>query len=389
MTQVLTYKYRLLPTKKQHAALASILEDQRQLYNAALQERIDCYRKTGKGLSCFDQIKSLTVCRKDVDGMGGIPLNLQRWTIRRLDEAYRAFFRRLKSRNGRAGFPRFRGYGRFNSFGFAEFSGIRLLNNRLHFKGLPGSLRIHFHRPLPEGKICSAQFTRDDKGWSVCLQIKTEAPEKKAVETSVGIDLGLKTFAYQSDGVILPNPRIARKAEKELRRRQRQLARCKRGSNRRKKVKAKVAKLHAKILNTRNTWLHQQSARIVNQYDLIAVEDLQVKNMVRNPHLARSISDASWSKFTEMLSYKAEKAGKHIIKVNPKNTSKQCSRCKEMVPKTLATRTHKCGHCGLEMDRDENAALNILHAVVVDRRGHNVGGYAKRGTGNIMEMLSK
>jgi putative transposase len=203
---------------------------------------------------------------------------------------------------------------------------------------------------------------RDGRGWVACLQIAVEAAEKCTVSTAVGVDLGLKVFAYCSDNVVIPNPRIARKAEKELRLRQRALARCKRGSNRRQKVRARVTKLHRKIADKRNSWLHQQSAALIKRADLIAVEDLKVSNMVRHPTLARSISDASWSKFVSMLGYKAEKAGSHLIRVDPRNTSQKCSGCGDLVSKSLAVRTHACPSCCLVIDRDYNASLNILKA---------------------------
>jgi putative transposase len=359
----LTYRYRLLPSKAQHRALTAICEAQRLLYNAALEERIDCYRKTGKGITYADQSKSLTECRMSLPDMAALPANLQRWTLRRLDDAYQAFFRRLKARSGKAGFPRFRGHNWWDSFGFAEFSGIRFDGKRLRFKGLPSGVKVHLCRPLPPAAdIRSCVFKRDHKGWSVSFIVAVEAPERRAVATTVGIDLGLTTFAYQSDGVVIPPPRVARHAEKEMRRRQRALARCKRGSKRRRKVKVQLAALHAKIVNTRTTWLHQQSARIARSYDLIAVEDLNVSGMMKHPTLARTIADASWSKFLDMLRYKAERAGATFISVNPRNTSQTCSGCGELVPKSLAVRTHSCPHCGLVIDRDWNAAKNILRA---------------------------
>jgi putative transposase len=360
---ILTYRYRLLPSKRQHAALTGLLDGQRVLYNAALEERIDCYRKTGKGVSYIDQCKSLTLCRRALPEMGDLPVNLQRWTLKRLDDAFQGFFRRVKARNGKAGFPRFRGRGWWDSFGFGEFSGIRFDGIRLRFAGMPSGLKLHLHRALPaESDIRSCVFRRDGRGWHVSLQISVEAAEKRVAAKMVGVDLGLKVFAYCSDGVILPNPRVARKAERAQRIAQRALSRCKRGSNRRRKVKARLARLHRKIADTRSTWLHQQSAALVNRADLIVVEDLNVKNMIRHPTLARSIADASWSKFLDLLRYKAERAGAHLIRVDPRNTSQRCSGCSELVPKSLAVRIHACPHCGLVIDRDWNASLNILRA---------------------------
>jgi putative transposase len=360
---ILTYRYRLLPLKSQHRALDRLCAMQRELYNAALEERIDCYRKTGKTRTYIDQCKALTQCRHELADMGELPVKLQRWTLKRLDDAFQGFFRRLKARSARAGFPRFRGKGQWEAFGFAAFSGIRFDGKRLRFAGMPGGLKLHLHRPLPdESEIRSCVFRRDGRGWHVCLQVAVAAAEKHAVSSVVGVDLGLKVFAYCSDNVVIPNPRIAQRAEKEMRLRQRALARCKRSSNRRHKVRARVARLHRKIADTRRTWLHQQSAALVKRADLIAIEDLKVSNMVRHPTLARSISDASWSRFVSMLDYKAEKAGSHLIRVDPRNTSQKCSCCGELVPKSLVVRTHACPSCGLVIDRDHNASLNILRA---------------------------
>jgi putative transposase len=360
---ILTYRYRLLPLKSQHRALEQLCGEQRELYNAALEERIDCYRKTSKTRTYIDQCKELTECRRELPSMGELPVNLQRWTLKRLDDAFQGFFRRLKARSAKAGFPRFRGKGGWEAFGFAEFSGIRFDGKRLRFDGMPGGLKLHLHRPLPDdADIRSCVFRRDGRGWHVCLQIAVAAAEKRSVSSAVGVDLGLKVFAYCSDNVVIPNPRIAQRAEKELRRRQRALARCERGSNRRNKVRARVARLHRKIADTRDTWLHQQSSALVKRADLIAVEDLKVSNMVRHPTLARSISDASWSRFVWMLDYKAEKAGSYLIRVDSRNTSQKCSGCGERVPKSLAVRTHACPSCALVIDRDHNASLNILRA---------------------------
>ena len=382
----LTYKYRLLPSKRQHAALAAILEAQRVFYNAALQERIDCYRKTGKGRSYMDQCCALTECRRDLPEMAALPANLQRWTLKRLADAFSGFFRRVKC-GEKPGFPRFRGKGWWSSFGFNEFSGIQFDGKRLRFGGLSSGLRVHLHRPLPDGAdIRSCVFHRDGRGWYVCFQIAVVASEKRVVERAVGIDLGLKVFAYQSDGVVIPAPKIARRAEREMRIRQRALARCKRGSKRRLKVKVRLVRAHADIVNARTTWLHQQSARIANSYDLIAVEDLNVRGMVRNRCLARSISDAAWSRFLGFLAYKAEKAGGYLIRVNPRNTSQKCSNCGELVPKSLAVRTHACPHCGLVIDRDWNAAKNILKAEV-GLGARNVAECRKRAPRNIPKAL--
>lgn len=385
MTMHLTYKYRLLPTRAQHRALERILEDQRQLYNAALQERIECYRKTGKGRTFYDQCAALAELRREPE-YAATPSNLQRWTLKRLDDAYGALFRRLKASNGKVGFPRYRGKGWWNSFGFRECRGIRIDGKRIRFKGMPGGLRVHLHRPMPSGKPLSCVFTRDAKGWSICFQMKVGAADKRVVGSAVGIDVGIKTLAATSDGLLIPNPRVARRAERELRRRQRALARCRKGSNRRRKVRAQVTRLHARVKNTRSTALHQISAMLVNRYDAIAVEALNTKGLARSM-LARDVHDASWGRLRELLRYKAERAGVHFIEVDPKFTSQTCPDCGQVAAKTLAERTHQCD-CGCVLDRDVAAARVILSRAVVGPGAHNVAGCGERAPGNLKEIAN-
>jgi putative transposase len=381
---ILTYKYRLLPTRKQHEALIAILDAQRALYNAALEERIDCYRKTGRTLTYIDQCKSLTECRKHLPEMAAIPANIQRGTLKRLDEAFKGFFLRLR-RGDRPGFPRFRGAQWFTSFAFNEFVGIGFDGRRLRFKGLPSGLRVHLHRQMPTGKILTAKLKRDHKGWSVCFAVRSDVAEKRIVQSAVGIDVGIKTLAATSDGLLIPNPRSARRSERAMRRAQRALARAKRGSVGRRKARKHVARLHAKVTNTRRTALHQISAMLVRRYDAIIVEALNTKGLARGI-LARDIHDAGWSTLRDFLRYKAERAGAHFIEVDPKFTSQDCSACGDRVPKTLADRTHDCPHCGYVEDRDINAARVILSRAGMGPGVGNVGGCAVRRPGKLMEI---
>src|SRR5258706_5854331 len=298
---ILTYKYRLLPTKRQHEALKRILEEERQLYNGGLQERIDCYRKTGKALTNFDQCKELTEWRQSDEDARKLPVNLQRWTLRRLDEAFNGFFRRLRTKNGRAGLPRFRSFGRWHSFGFNEFNGITINGKRLRFKGFTGKLKISLHREFPKNsKIKSCVFHLDHKGWKVCFEVEIYCRPDRISNRQIGIDVGINHLATLSTGEHITNIKTTRHAHKELRIRQRALSRCKRNSKRRQKVRHQVTLCHTKIKNTRRTYLHQVSRKLVNSYDLIAVEKLNIKGLIQTG-LSKNITDASWGILNQML----------------------------------------------------------------------------------------
>ena len=362
---ILSYQYRLLPTARQRVALDQILESQRQLYNAALEERIAAYQKAGKTLTLYDQMKSLTVCRADLADMRELPSNLQRGTLKRVDEAYKGFFRRKK------GFPRFRGRNWFKSFSFTEFRGIRLTQpNRVKFKGM-SSLRFHLHRPLPSD-IRAVTFKKEASGdWLIGFQVKVEHVQRQSTGKVIGLDLGITHLFTLSNGTHVPNIRVARKAEKSIRISQRQLSRTKRQSKRRLKVKDRLQRAHKKVANTRKAYLHQVSASLVKEYDKIAVEDLKVKNLAGGP-LAKSIHDVAWSKFLLYLDYKAERAGVEVVRVKAYNSSQECSGCGALVKKPLSERIHSCPNCKITLDRDVNAAKVILQRAVVSPQVVNV-----------------
>lgn len=357
-TVIRTYKYRLLPRKAQHRALRDALDHTRDLYNAALEERIDCYRKTGRSISWAEQCRGLSALRSDAD-FGRYSSPMQRWPIKRVDLAMQAFFRRLKA-GGRPGFPRFRSRDRFDTFGFTDRAGWKIDHARLYMKGI-GRIRIHMHRPLPSAPL-ACQVKRDGKGWIVLLVCAVEREPLPTTGRSVGIDLGITSFIYTSDGEGVPGFKAGRRAHAEERRRQRSLARCKRGSSNRRKAKARLARLRERTANARRTFQHQVAARLVRENDLIAIENLNVKGLARGM-LARDVNDAGWASFTTLLAEKAEKAARVLVKVDPRYTSQACSACGVIVPKPLKQRTHRCD-CGVVLDRDHNAALNILSRAV-------------------------
>ena len=372
----LTYKYVLLPTKRQRQELNSIYEEQRQLYNGALWARNWTYEKTKKGLTLYDQCKELTEWRQSDQDASRFPVTLQRWTLRRLDNAFKAFLKRAKDKSDRCGKPRYRSLERWHSFGFAEFVGISLSNNRIKFKGLSSSIRVHFHRPFPKNsEIKSCIFTKIANHWYIAFQVKVDSPEKlSAIESAIGIDVGLNNFIFGSDGRCVPNPRFARKAERKIAECNRKLARCKRGSNRRKKVKLQLTKAHLAVKNARRTFLHQWSRALVDKYDLICHEDLKVANMAKS-NMAKSIYDAGWATLFNFIAYKAEGAGKYVRVVDPRFTSQECHGCGARKRKSLSDRIHSCESCGLKMDRDHAAAQVILSrgVVVPGQAAGNIG----------------
>ena len=356
------YQYRLRPNKRQKRKLELILHQTRLLYNAALQERCDAYkncnRKSKTSITWRDQSRSLTQIRQEDPEFSAMHLRPQRGALMRLDRAFTAFFNRVK-RVKNPDSLRFKSRDRWRSIELPD--GYRLDNAQLKTKDF--STKIHMHRPLPENfkRHCGAILVKDHKGWLVNFKIEfDEAPEKKPINSAVGLDVGLKALVATSNGEFHDAPGYFRNAEKKLRRLQRALARCKKGSKRRQAAKQRVISLHDKIKNQRRDYAHKLAGDIVNQADFIAVENLKITNMIKNRHLAKSISDAGWASLTAKMEYKAESAGKYFVRVDPKNTSQQCSNCNKLVPKTLSDRIHLCDQCGLKLDRDVNAAKNIL-----------------------------
>jgi putative transposase len=235
-----------------------------------------------------------------------------------------------------------------------------------------------------EAVIRSCIFKRDVKGWIVGLAVELPTPPLREGECAVGVDLGITTFAELSDGAVIPSLRAARRSESRLRNAQRALARKKRGSRGRGKARIGVRRCHSATVRHRANHLHQASARLVRDYDVIAIEALQVKGLARSK-LAKDVHDASWAKFIALLRYKAARAGARLIEVDPRNTTQDCSGCGAKVPKELGDRQHECPHCGLSIDRDLNAARNILHRAGVGPGLRNVAGCGMRAGGNLSE----
>ncbi len=352
------FKFRLYPTKKQTQAIDGMIETHRRIYNNALAERKTAWEERKESITSFQQNK-LYAIQKQVNEyyQKTNSASCQR-TIRRLDKAFNAFFRRIKT-GDKPGYPRFKGRNRFNSVEFTYGNGIKIrANGNLYIQHI-GEIRLKQHRSII-GTIKSAIIKHKSGRYYVCFCAEYEPRSLEPADKSVGLDMGISKLVTTSDGEFFEPPKYLRQSEKKLRTQQRKVARRKKGSNRRHKIVKLLQRTHEHIANQRRDTAHKIARKLVNQYDLIAVEDLQITNMLKNHHLAKSISDAAWNIFINILTNKAEEAGRRVIKVDPKYTSQDCSQCNKRVKKDLSIRIHDCPYCGLVLDRDINAAKNIL-----------------------------
>lgn len=376
MLRTRTYKYRLYPTGNQAKELGRALEMCRVLYNSCLADRRNHYERTGKGLSRIDQQKILVADKARLPVLREIHSQVLQGVLFRAERAFQAFFRRVKEKNGKAGYPRFKAEGRYGSITYPQEPGFALRDGKLALSKI-GHIRIKMHRPV-KGQIKTCTVVRDSDHWYACFSVEQENPARVVPPSSrsIGIDVGIRNFAVLSDGTGVENPKHLVCSEAKLSRLQRSLSRKKKGSSNRQKAKLLVTRLHRKIRNQRSDFQHKLSREIVDTCGTIVTEDLRIRNMVKNRHLARSISDAGWGGFLIKLAYKAEEAGRLFEKVPPNGTSQICSRCGEKVPKSLSVRIHKCPFCNLVMDRDENAAINILRKSTVGATGSYARGEA-------------
>lgn len=369
-----TYKYRLYPTKKQVQKLNWTLDMCRILYNSCLVDRKNRYEQTGKGLSRISQQKILVSDKNKIEFLNEIHSQVLQNVLFRVERAYQNFFRRVKIGDKKAGYPRFKGEGRYDSIMYPQEPAFQITPQGLKLSKI-GTVKIKLHRNI-QGIIKTCSIKRAIDKWYACFSVEYDPIKKPIPAKSIGIDVGIKSFAVLSDGEVIENPKYLRKSEDKLTSKQRQLSKKKKGSANRKKVRKVVAKLHCKVRNQRSDFHHKVSRKIVDTCGFIAVEDLNIKGMVRNHHLAKSISDAGWGQFLSYLEYKAADAGVRIEKVPPHYTSINCSVCGNPVPKTLAQRIHRCPFCNVVLDRDLNAARNILLKSTAGTAGSNAWGEA-------------
>jgi putative transposase len=344
-----SYKFRLYPTEQQEGRLKETVETCRRLYNDLLDDRIQSH------IGVFEQKRMLTACRKEDKFLKQVHSQVAQDVVFRLDKAFQAFF------TGLTRFPRFKRNGRYNSFTYPQEGGFKEVGTRLRLS-MVGFVKIRIHRPI-KGQMKTCTILRDIDQWYACIASETadrETPLNK--NPAVGVDVGISSIAALSDGTIIPSPKVLKNSELDIKRAQRNLSRKHIGSKNREKAKMKLAKAWRKVRNQRNDFANKTSFFLANNYSTIAFEALDIRSMVKNHNLASAILDASWGHLRRLTAYKAERRGGRVILVGPKGTSQKCSGCGKTVEKDLSVRTHCCPDCGLELDRDVNAARNILAA---------------------------
>jgi putative transposase len=403
------FKYRLYANLQTTKKLQWVLDRCRELYNAGLQERRDAYEIMVKrhpnyfdeasrkqqarehAISVYEQKRDLVEIKEMRPEYQEIASHVLQDVLFRLEDTFKAFFRRVKH-GEKPGYPRFQSRARYDSFTYPDGAGWKLDAHQCPAdkKGMVsvnlrltkiGTVKLHLHRDMA-GTIKTLTIKRDGEHWYAVFTCEIGKPEALPVSyEDVGIDLGVTHFGALSNGDCIENPRQYRKSEKKLKKLQEAVSRKKRGSHRRKKAVQSVAKAHRKIRNQRADFLHKQSRLLVNRYQIIAFENLHTTNLVKRPKpkqdeetgqylpngaaakagLNKSIADAGWGQFVQWCTYKAAWAGRTLVQVDPKYTSQICSGCGAVVKKELSERWHSCA-CGCELDRDTNAAINILHA---------------------------
>jgi len=357
-------KIRLYPDRAQARELEATLETCRLVYNSLVNDRKFQHDTAQVSVGYFTQKAYLPVWKKAHPELKAVYSQVLQDVVHRVELAFKAFFDRV-AKGETAGFPRIKGAGQYDSITYTQGKNFKVGDSTIEFPKL-GKVKAKLHR-RPWGEVKNCTIRRINGKWfaSLCQEVEPETLPHS--EEAVGIDVGLKTFAALSNGDFIENPRFFRKDEKALAKAQRKLSKHKRGSRERKKARKVVSRIHERIRNRRHDFCHQNARRIVNRFGVIAVEKLNVKGMVQNHCLAKSISDAAWSQFRIVLTSKAESAGREILAVNPAYTSQDCSGCgyrpdglEGRTKKKLSDRWHLCPMCGLSLDRDTNAAVNIL-----------------------------
>lgn len=396
-------KYKLRPNKVQAHAFDECLELLRRQYNYRLGQRFDWYESTRcpidscSLISCsiapiveqpdyYWQKRDLVNTKKLFPEYTQIHSQVLQDSMARVKKAFDRYISADKS-GKRSGKPRFKGRGRYHSFTYTQMKQDCIKGNRITFPKI-GDVKIILHHPIPDGfNIKTAQIVKNADGWYVTLTLQDVTVPTMSLdlnlENAVGIDMGLKDFLITSDGETVPIPKFARKSEQTKKKLNRSVSRKKKGSNPRLKAVKKIAKHHQKVAKQRKDFHYKSAKRLLDKYDVIGFEDLNVKGLTKT-RMSKSILDAGWSEFLSILVCKAQSAGKLAIAVNPNGTTQNCSNCGTPIPKTIADRWHSCHVCGLELDRDVNAAINVKNLAVgrtvnkAQRVTEPIGGVAQK-----------
>ncbi len=364
--QTLCLRYRLFPTKEQTRKLEDTLETCRLVYNSLVNDRVFRYETAKVSVGRYDQQKMFPQWSKDFPEVKAVHSQVLQNVAVRVDLAFRAFFRRVKA-GETPGFPRLKGKGQYDSITYPQ-SGFKVGASTVSLSmfGKPVQIKAKLHRPVV-GTVKTCTVRRDGRKWFVCFSVEQEDEFLPPCPGAIGLDAGLNSFLALSNGEFVDNPRFFRRDEKELAKAGRKQTKTKKRSKERRKANKVLSRIHERIRNRRHDFVHQTARRLVNRFGVIAVEKLNVKNMLGNYCLAKSISDASWSMFRCVLTSKAESADREVIAVNPAYTSQDCSGCgyrpdglEGRTKKKLSDRWHFCPKCSASLDRDTNAAVNIL-----------------------------
>ena len=377
------YKYRLYPTKKQERLLNEQLALCAELYNAALQERKDAYKMCGKSITFTQQCAQLHAIKEIRPEYGAIYSQVLQDVLHRVDKAFNAFFWRVKA-GQTPGYPRYKSRFRYDSLTYPQMGFGIDEQGKLSLSKI-GHLKMVQHRPT-KGVVKTCSIVRNSTGkWFVCFACDEVDPNiLPPSDEHVGIDVGLKTFAFLSTGEQIATPRFFREEEKQLAKAQRYLSKTEKGAPERRKRRRIVARVHERIRWRRENFVQQESRKLINRFGLIAVESLVVRNMVKRPKpkldeatgqympngascktgLHKSIADAAWSAFFTALVAKAEEAERHVVKVPPAYTTQACNDCGHRQVMPLSVRVYRCEQCGVVRDRDHNASLNILQTAL-------------------------
>ena len=373
VTMKTAYKYRAYPSKEQKARLNRQMFLSKQLYNLLLEQSQKHFKDTGKTFTKYDMNKWITNFKRNSPEFKELHSQVLQNVADRVSKAYSNFFRRVRERKKgkkvKVGFPRFKSF--VSSLTYPQ-AGFKLERKRVSLSKV-GGVNFVNHREI-EGNIKTLTIKQNrSQEWYITVAVEREdTPPYTNGNPVVGMDLGLKEYATLSDGMKIPNSRILDKSTDKLKQMQRNLSAKKKGSRNRRKARITFARISEHIERQRTDYLHKVSRNIVNSYSFIAYEELNIAGMIRNHNLAKQITDASWGKFAQYLCYKAESAGCRVVGVNPRNTSKTCSGCGNIQDIDLSERIFLCQKCGLNIDRDLNASINIL--TTAGQAGSNASG---------------